>query len=166
VPGARLLLKAVELRDAEEQARVRATLARDGIQGERVAFLGRTARHEHFAAYQAVDLALDPFPHGGGMTTLDALWMGVPVVSWAGRTISSRLAAASLAALGLSDFIAPGPGAYVELAVAKASDLGALARLRATLRARLAASELGDPKRYARAVEGAYRAMWRRWCER
>ena len=165
VPAARLLLKAVELGDAEEQARVRATLAQDGVAGERVAFLGRTARSAHFAAYQTLDLALDPFPHGGGMTTLDALWMGVPVVSWAGATISSRLAAASLTALGLADFVAPDREAYVELAVAKAGDLGALARLRATLRARLAKSEFGDPARYARAVETAYRAMWRRWCE-
>jgi predicted O-linked N-acetylglucosamine transferase (SPINDLY family) len=97
------------------------------------------------------------------MTTLDALWMGVPVVTWAGRTISSRLAAASLTAAGLTDFVAPDLESYVELVVAKATDLPALADLRATLRARVAGSAFGDPARYARAVEAAFREMWQRW---
>jgi predicted O-linked N-acetylglucosamine transferase (SPINDLY family) len=86
------------------------------------------------------------------------------VVTWAGRTISARLAAASLSALGLADFIASDPDGYVELAVAKAADIDALARLRTSLRRRVAESAIGDPVRYARAVEAAYRAMWQRWC--
>ena len=98
------------------------------------------------------------------MTTLDALWMGVPVVTSPGRTISSRLAAASLSAAGLHDFIAPDLDLYVEVAVAKAGDLPALAELRANLRERVEACEFGDPVRYARAVEAAYRDMWQRWC--
>jgi hypothetical protein len=104
------------------------------------------------------------YAHGGGMTTLDALWMGVPVVTWRGRTISSRLAAASLTALDLTDFIASDRESYVELAVAKASDPDALNRMRASLRPRLARSSVGDPERYARAVEAAYVEMWKRWC--
>jgi protein O-GlcNAc transferase len=99
------------------------------------------------------------------MTTLDALWMGVPVVTCPGRTISSRLAAASLHAAGLDDYIASDPGRYIELAIAKASDLAALADLRRTLRERIAGTAFGDPVRYARAVEGQYRSMWRRWCD-
>jgi protein O-GlcNAc transferase len=69
-----------------------------------------------------------------------------------------------LSALGLTDCIAADPDAYVALVIAKTGDLDALARLRATLRERVAASVIGDPRRYARAVEAAYRAMWRRWC--
>jgi len=98
------------------------------------------------------------------MTTLDALWMGVPVVTSPGRTISSRLAAASLTAAGLTDFIAPDLQGYSELAVAKAGNLDALAQLRANLRRRIADSELGNPVRYAHAVEVAYRKIWQRWC--
>ena len=98
------------------------------------------------------------------MTTLDALWMGVPVVTRPGRTISSRLAAASLTALGLTDFIANSPAGYVDLAVAKARDIAALARMRMGLRGLVANSAIGDPNRYARAIETAYRAMWRDWC--
>jgi len=131
---------------------------------ERVTIVDQGDRAAHFAAYRDLDIALDPTPHGGGMTTLDALWMGVPVVTCPGRTISSRLAAASLTAAGLHDYIAPEPDHYVELAIAKASDLPALAELRMTLRARIAGTAFGDPVRYARAVEGQYRSMWRRWC--
>jgi predicted O-linked N-acetylglucosamine transferase (SPINDLY family) len=139
-------------------------LAKEGIAAERVKLLGESNRADHFATYREIDIALDPFPHGGGMTTLDALWMGVPVVTQPGGTISSRLAAASLTALGLTDFIASGEGGYAALAVSKANDLPVLARLRAGLRQRVRTSAFGDSSRYARAVESAYRAMWRRWC--
>jgi protein O-GlcNAc transferase len=98
------------------------------------------------------------------MTTLDALWMGVPVVTAPGRTISSRLAAATLTAAGLTDFIATDHQHYVELAVRKANDLISLAKLRSTLRDRVANTEFGNPIRYARAVEERYRWMWQRWC--
>ncbi len=165
LPKARLVVKADQLLgDASRRARIDAVLGEEGIAAERVTLLGRGDRASHFAAYRGIDLALDPFPHGGGMTTLDALWMGVPVVTWPGATISSRLAAASLTALGLTDYIAADADAYVELVIAKASDLDALARLRAELRGRVAGSAIGDPRRYARAVESAYREMWRRWC--
>lgn len=100
------------------------------------------------------------------MTTLDALWMGFPVVTLAGHTISSRLAAASLTALGLGEFVAIDKDAYVRLAVVKAGDLGELAALRAGLRDRMASSAIGDPVRYACAVEAAYREVWQQWCAR
>jgi protein O-GlcNAc transferase len=99
------------------------------------------------------------------MTTLEALWMGVPVVTVSGGTISSRLTAATLTAAGLTDFIAPDQRHYVPLAVSKANDLESLARLRATLRDRMANTEFGDPIRYARAVERHFRSMWWKWCE-
>jgi len=98
------------------------------------------------------------------MTTLDALWMGVPVVTWPGKSVSTRWAATSLVPLGLTDFIADSPESYVELAVAKAADLGSLSRLRATLRTRVATSEFGDGPNYCRLVEAAYRKVWRQWC--
>jgi predicted O-linked N-acetylglucosamine transferase (SPINDLY family) len=166
LPGSRLVLKEGRaVVDAVQQARVTRVLAAGGIAAERVSFLVGRERSGHFEAYQDIDIALDPFPHGGGMTTLDALWMGVPVVTFAGRTISSRLAAATLTALGLTDFIASDIESYVHLAVAKASDLAALDRLHGTLRGHVATSAFGDPTQYTRAVEAAYRAIWRRWCE-
>ena len=167
LPAARLVIKGYQaLSDGRERARIDAVLCAESIDPGRATLLGRRDRAGHFADYREIDIALDPFPHGGGMTTLDALWMGVPVVTWAGGTISSRLAAASLAALGLRGFIAPDLEGYVKLAVAQAGDLEALAGLRAGLRPLMAGSAIGDPRRYARAVEAAYREMWRRWCAR
>jgi len=165
LPAARLVLKAsLPLTGSGQRERVAAVLRGEGIGMERVTLLDDSDRAGHFAAYQTIDVALDPFPHGGGMTTLDALWMGVPVVTWRGRTISSRLAAASLTALGLVDLIAHDRESYVGLAIEQARDLSALARLRADLRARVAGSVIGNPQRYAHAVESAYRTMWRDWC--
>jgi predicted O-linked N-acetylglucosamine transferase (SPINDLY family) len=166
IPGSRIVLKDYRVFvDAEQFARVARIFAEQGVAADRLALLpGGKPSAEHYAAYGDIDIALDPFPHGGGMTTLDALWMGVPVVTSPGRTISSRLAAASLTALGLTDFIAPDLSAYVELAVAKARNLDVLAKLRRRLRTRITHSDFGNPRRYARAVEAAYRKMWRRWC--
>jgi predicted O-linked N-acetylglucosamine transferase (SPINDLY family) len=90
--------------------------------------------------------------------------MGVPVVAFPGRTISSRRASATLSALGLTDFLAGDLDGYVEPAVAKASDLATLARLRNALRGLVAGSAFGDPRQYCRAVEAAYREMGQRWC--
>jgi predicted O-linked N-acetylglucosamine transferase (SPINDLY family) len=164
LPAARLVLKDRILMDSNQRARIETAFATNGISAERLTLLGVSNRISHFSAYQKIDIALDCFPHSGGMTTLDALWMGVPVVTWPGRTISSRLAAASLSAIDLTDFIAADTESYVKLAVAKGSNLAALARLRASLRPHIAGSVVGDPQRYSRAVESAYRDMWRRWC--
>jgi predicted O-linked N-acetylglucosamine transferase (SPINDLY family) len=163
VPHSRLILK--DRLPEYRRSGAMAVLAEEGISADRVTFLDQTGRAAHFAAYGDIDIALDPFPHGGGMTTLEALWMGVPVVTAPGRTMSSRIAAATLTAAGLTDFIATDHRHYVQLAADKAGDLACLAQLRASLRDRLARRELGDPVRYARAVECQYRSMWRTWCD-
>jgi protein O-GlcNAc transferase len=93
VPNSRLVLKSD--RDGQ-QAPILSSLAAEGIAAERITVLDKMTRTSHFITYQEIDIALDPFPHAGGMTTLDAFWMGVPVVTWPGSTISSRLAAATL----------------------------------------------------------------------
>jgi protein O-GlcNAc transferase len=164
VPNSRLVLKDRVLALEHARNAITGALAEQGISADRVTLLGPVSRKAHFAAYGDIDIALDPFPHGGGMTTLEALWMGVPVVTAPGGTISSRLAAATLTAAQLTDFIATDHRHYVELAVKKASDLSSLADLRSRLRDRLANTEFGNALRYARAVEKQYRAMWQTWC--
>ena len=164
LPRSRLVLKDHGLSDPAVRRRISEVLLSEGISADRVTFLGRLDRLAHFAAYRAVDVALDPFPHSGGMTTLDALCMGVPVITCPGPTISSRLSAASLSALGLERFIARDFEQYVKLAVGMASDLDGIAQLRGELRDRIVRSPVGDPVLYTRAVESAYRAVWRRWC--
>jgi predicted O-linked N-acetylglucosamine transferase (SPINDLY family) len=167
VPNSRLVLKGDRpLAPEHQRAAMLAVLSAEGIAPDRVSFLDQLGRAAHFAAYHDIDIALDPFPHGGGMTTLDALWMGVPVITAPGRIISSRVAAATLSAMGLTDFIATDGESYIQLAVRQASNLASLAQLRSTLRSRVADTDFGDPIRYTRAVEQHYQAMWQRWCER
>ena len=146
--------------------RVRDLFAQQGISPERLAFADRLPMAEYFQLYHRIDVALDPFPYGGGTTTCDALWMGVPVVSLAGQTAVGRGGLSILSNVGLADLVAYDSEQYVRIAVELASDLPRLSELRATLRERMQGSPLMDAPRFARNVEAAYRAMWRRWCER
>jgi len=164
VPNSRLLLKYTGWAAEDHRARALAALGAAGIDPERIEFRGRTGHVAHLAAYADVDIALDPIPISGGITSLEALWMGVPVINIRGRTAAGRSAASFMATLGLGDWIAESPDDYRRLAVAKSADLQGLADLRRRLRPMLLASPIGDTLAYTRAVETAYRAMWRRWC--
>jgi protein O-GlcNAc transferase len=163
VPAARLVLKNKLMDRPEQRTELGDAFAAAGVAQERLTLLGATTHAEHFAAYRTIDVALDPFPHSGGMTTLDAIAMGLPVVTWAGRTIISRLAASCLAALDLPQFIALDLADYIAIAAHAVGDLDALATLRGGLRDRLMHSAVGDPVRYARAVEAAYRQVWQEY---
>jgi protein O-GlcNAc transferase len=118
----------------------------------------------HMALYNAIDVALDPFPFTGSTTTFEALWMGVPVVTLAGENMSSRWSASILHALKLDDLVARSPSEYVAKAVALASDSQRLTELRQTLRDCVAASPLCNGPRRARQMERFFRAVWQRWC--
>ena len=111
-----------------------------------------------------MDIYLDPFPHAGHTTSMDALWMGVPLITLAGRTAVGRGGVFLLANLGLQDLIAHSEPQYVEKAITLARDLPRLAELRSILRRRLEQSPLMDPPRFARNIESIYRRMWRMWC--
>src|SRR5205085_6350321 len=105
---------------------------------------GGSPRAAHVAAYRDVDVALDPFPYSGGVTTCDALWMGVPVVTLPGDTFASRHGLSHLAGVGLAELAARNTDGYVALAVGLAEDLGRLSDLRVGLRERVARSPLCD----------------------
>ena len=109
---------------------------------------------------------LDPFPFGGGITTCDALWMGVPVVICPGETFASRHSLSHLASAGLTETIATTTDAYVELAVSLAGDLPRLAALRAGLRDRVRSSPLCDGERFAANLMPVLRDLWQAWCLR
>ena len=166
VPQSQLLVKHGGLGDAGVRARLLQQLGEVGIAAQRVRLIGFTPHAEHLKAYHEVDLGLDPFPQNGGVSTAEALWMGVPVVALNGTTIPGRISASILSALGMPQWIAGSDEEYVRIAVQAARELPGLARTRRELRARMAASDFGDPQRYTRAVERAYRQMWRRWCNR
>ena len=123
-----------------------------------------TAANRLQAGRRQIDVALDPHPYCGGTTTCDALWMGVPVVSLAGRTAVSRAGATLLANVGLGHLVARTPEQYVELAAALIRDAAGLAALRRELRERIESSPVMNAPQFARDVEAAFRTGWRAWC--
>lgn len=141
-------------------------LARAGIDASRIEFATPRPRPEYLGLYHRLDIVLDPFPYNGHTTSLDALWMGVPVVSLAGETAVSRAGLSQLSNLGLPELAAFTEDDYATIAIQLARDLPRLTDLRKTLRARMEASVLMDATRFARGIENAYREMWRRWCKR
>ena len=160
VPSSRLFLY------LEEYAREAAlqTLASQGIQADRVEFGGRVSRREYYERYQHIDIALDTFPYAGGTTSLDAIWMGVPVITLSGGPTVQRAGVSIAMNLGLPELIAHTEREFVTKAVELARDLERLGLLRGELRSRLAGSPAGDTARFARDLESAYRNAWRRYC--
>jgi predicted O-linked N-acetylglucosamine transferase (SPINDLY family) len=161
VPGSRLFLHA----DEHARERLKRELAREGVAADRIEFGGRVPRLEYLRRYQRIDIGLDTFPFNGATTTLDAAWMGVPVVTLSGASPLQRAGASIMTNLGLPELVATSEDAFVTKAVKLASDLNRLSQLRSSLRGRLTTSPLGNVLVYARHVEAAYRTAWRRYCE-
>lgn len=162
IPGSRLILKGKAFSDPTNLDRMRAIFANHAVEPERIDLRGWTAGQDgHLAIFQEIDIALDPFPYGGVISTCEALWMGIPVVTLLGDRVLGRYSAAFLDTVGLSDLVATDVEQYVEHAVGLARDLPRLETLRATLRQRMAASLLCDGRAFAQAVEGAFGRMWK-----
>ena len=158
VPGSRIVVG--NINSERKRAAIRRDIASLGVAEDRIEFLPAVAFAEYLGLYRLVDITFDSFPYGGGTTTFDSLWMGVPVVAAIGDTPVSRSAASILAALGLDDWIAPSVDDFVDVAVARASDRDALRALRLALRRRMQDSLLTELPRYTRDLEAAYRTMW------
>jgi protein O-GlcNAc transferase len=165
LPNSRLFLKTAQLGDPGICDRLEAQFAVHGIAANRLILSPSSPREELLQAYNHIDIALDPFPFGGGTTTIEALWMGVPVVTLRGTRFVGHVGESILETLGLSDLVAADPSDYLAKAVRLASALPQLAALRQSLRARLLASPLCDAPRFARDLEAGYRAMWEAWCK-
>jgi predicted O-linked N-acetylglucosamine transferase (SPINDLY family) len=162
VPESRLVLLAAEGSPREDLLRA---LEAMGVDGGRVEFVGRCSREQYLRSYDRIDIALDTLPYNGITTTLDALWMGVPVVSLTGNTAAGRVGLSLLTTLGLPELATTTPDEFVRIAAGLAGDLPRLNQLRSTLRERMQASPLMDAPGFARDIEAAYRTMWRTWCE-
>jgi protein O-GlcNAc transferase len=165
VPGSRLLLKARGLHEDETAAALRGRFEAQGLPGQRLELRGASGHAEMLAEYADIDIALDSFPFCGGLTTLEALWMGVAVVTLRGHSVASRQSHAVLAGIGCAEGLSfDGVGAFVDGAVALAGDAPRLAALRGRLRPALAASALCRAADFTRDVERLYRRMWRAAC--
>jgi predicted O-linked N-acetylglucosamine transferase (SPINDLY family) len=161
VPGSTLLLRAPS---EGARRRVLDRLAQNGISRERVEFAGKLPRQDYWKFYHRIDINLDATPYNGHVTTMDSLYMGVPMVSLAGGMPLARAGYSILSNVGLGDFAAHERGRFVEIAVAAANDLTRLSELRATLRDRMKRSPMMDAAGFTRNIEKLYRQAWRKWC--
>jgi predicted O-linked N-acetylglucosamine transferase (SPINDLY family) len=133
--------------------------AASGIEAARIEFVGKQSRNDYLRTYNRIDICLDTFPYNGHTTSLDAFWMGVPVITLAGNSPVARAGVSQLSNLGLTELISRNEDEYVEIAAELANDLGRLAQLRQTLRARMEKSPLMDGKLFAAEIEKAYREI-------
>ncbi|MGL4420597.1 MAG: tetratricopeptide repeat protein, partial [Gemmataceae bacterium] len=159
IPGSRLVLLAGQSQAGAKRLTDRFLAA--GILRDRLQLVLRLPRHEYYEAYQSFDLALDPFPYNGGVTTCDALWMGVPVLTVAGNSYVSRQGAMINTQVGLSEFVADDPATLIELAKTWSMNREWLADIRAGLRGQVASSPIANAPRYVQQLENKLRHLWR-----
>ena len=165
VPGSRLLLKAPSLRDDAVRSRFADLFAGKGIARERLELRAPSGLAEMMQEYRDIDIALDPSPYNGGTTTLQALWMGVPVVTLAGGNFVGRMGASFMKALGQPDWVADDEAGYVATAARLARNCAAVRVGRRRLREKMAASPLCDIKTYVANFEGLLQRMWVVHCD-
>lgn len=158
---ARLIIKDFGIDAGSIRTMLQDKFASHGIAQDRLQLIGSTSREDHLAAYRQVDICLDPFPQGGGVSTWEALHMGVPVVAKIGNAIPKRLGGAILSSIGMADWVATDDDQYVDIALRSTPD-----QLR-TLRRELPdlINARCSPTAYTSAVEEGYRTMWKKYCE-
>ncbi len=161
VPGARLLLLA---KRGVHRQRTWTFLDRHGIDAARLAFCDPGPPQEYLKLHQQLDIGLDTFPYNGHTTSLDSLWMGVPVITLVGKTVVGRAGLSQLTNLGLAQYATTTPEEFVRAASNLAGDLPRLRELRTGLRQRMRQSPIMDAVGFTRGIEDAYRTMWRTWC--
>jgi protein O-GlcNAc transferase len=161
VPGSHLVLL---VPPGLARRRVSDKLLREGIDPQRLEFVSRLTRDEYFQVYNRIDIGLDTFPYNGHTTSLDSLWMGVPVVTLIGQTVVGRAGWSQLCNLNLRELAANTPEQFENIAADLANDSERLKQLRQTLRDRMRNSPLCDAKKFTQNIESALREMWRTWC--
>lgn len=161
LPEAVLHLKSTHTGILDVQEYTHQRFVRYGIGSERLIFSGTTPAAAHLDYYSSLDIALDPFPYNGGISTLDALWMGTPVVTLSGNT---TVGAAMLHFAGADELIAHSLPEYAEIVIRLAQDPERIRHYRQTLRQQMLASPLLDRQGFVKAVEAVYRIIWQKWC--
>ena len=163
VPDSRLIMVGAPAGTAANALRARFEQA--GVIPQRLELLNKVSHDEFWRLHHRVDIALDPFPYTGGITTCETLWMGVPVITLAGHGGFSGSGNSLLSNLGLPEMIAHSPEEYVAIAARLARDPGRLSELRAGMRERIGRSPLTDAPTVTRHLEAAYRKMWAKYVE-
>jgi protein O-GlcNAc transferase len=162
VPTSRLYL--VVPGGPPRRSEVSADFARHGIDPARLKMGDIVSVPSYFRMYSEADISLDPFPYNGGTTTMDSLYMGVPLVTVAGKWATARAGVTILQNFGRPDWIATTADQYIQIAAELASDIPRLAQLRAQLRPQMLRSTLMDARRFTADFEQLYRQAWQHWC--
>lgn len=160
-PGSRLILKAPSFGDKGARERYAKLFAEHGIDAQRIEFRGPVGLADMMAEYADVDIGLDPIPYNGGTTTLQAMWMGVPVLVKEGGHFVSRMGASFLRAAGMPEWVARDDDEYVRIAVKMAADRQVLLALKRGLRAHLQGCAGWNREAYTAAFGEQLRLMWR-----
>ncbi|GAA3715372.1 hypothetical protein GCM10022421_23670 [Oceanisphaera sediminis] len=165
LPNSRLLLKGFQFSSETLRNNIQAQFSKLDINEDRILLEGPSPHAELLQTYNKIDIALDPWPYSGGLTTCEAMYMGVPVVTLPGPTFAGRHSATHLTNVGLGQLVAEDWQQYHDIVVHLASDLDNLSNIRSHLRAALLESPLCDAPRFARNFSNAMRAIWQRHCE-
>jgi protein O-GlcNAc transferase len=164
VPKSKLIIQAAGVDGPDLSKRIRSFFAERGVASARIELRGWTGLSDYLRLGQQADIALDPYPFNGGVTTCHALWMGLPVVTMYGQSAASRVGKSILSHVGLTELVADTPQHYKKIAVDLALDIQRVADLRASLRQRMTDGGLLDGATLAHEAETAYRVMWHTWC--
>jgi len=160
IPRSRILIKGYGLSATRGRALLIDHFRQNGIDESRVELVGHVpGDQDNLATVARADIALDPFPFNGGMSTGECLWMGVPVVSLAGPSLVHRVGLTFLSRTGHSDLVAWTTKDYVDRAVALETDISALAERRGRMRERLSRSVLFDGASHTRELEAAFETL-------
>ncbi|NIC04302.1 glycosyltransferase [Billgrantia bachuensis] len=165
VPDSKLLLRGIQFESSRYRDKIADIFAEHGVAADRLVLEGPAQHQEFMATYQRIDIALDTWPYSGGLTTCEALMMGVPVVTRVGPTFAGRHSATHLANAGLPELVTDSWEDFRIRAKELASDLPNLAVIRAALRTILTDSPICDGPRFASHLTTALRAIWQRHCE-
>jgi predicted O-linked N-acetylglucosamine transferase (SPINDLY family) len=161
-PGTRMVIGAMSGEHLRQ--RLLQWFQEEDIDIDRLTFINRTSVAEYLNQHQHVDVCLDAFPYAGATTTLSAVWMGVPTVTFTGATLASRNGAAVAAHVGLDDFIGVSVDDFIERAVKISQDIPRLSEIRQNLRARFSASPWGRADLVGANFDRACQRMWAQWC--
>jgi len=166
VPEAKLKLKTPSFTDANCREQFKAYFEKAGITSDRLIFTGPSPLAEMMREYAEIDIALDTLQYNGGTTTLQALWMGVPVITLEGGNFCGRMGASIMHHIGMPDWVAESREAYVEIAVHRVSDRQQLLATKAQLRDHMKSSPLCDVEGFANEMGGIFQRVWQFHCDK
>lgn len=166
VANSKLFVKNPSFSDQSTVDRFILLFEKHGIPAERIRIEGQSPHREMLARYAFVDIQLDTMPYSGGLTTLESIWMGVPVITFPGELFSSRHSLTHLMNIGVPEFIASSPEEYIAIACRMADDVEKLSEMRMNLRDTMASSLVCDGFGFTENFQDALREMWREWCEK